>query len=128
MPSVLALGALSFEAYRRKVANFLADEDDLGRVIEVSLFNLYGLSFVMREWQPREDEDLSEVAEQIASYIVEHEGAGATIFVRRRDEREREGTDRGLVGRVHCRTRPLTAFPLDDSPPRKTKGQGRKNC
>ena len=83
MPSVLAVGALSSEAYRTKVARFLIDEyrDGPVRSVQVNLFNLNGVRVGINEWRPKEDEDPGGIAERIASYIVERQCAGATIVV-----------------------------------------------
>ena len=83
MPSVLALGALSFEEYRARVSRFLGDEDGPVRSIEVGLFSLDGIRFDVREWLPEEEDALGGIAEQIARYVVEHQSASVTILVRR---------------------------------------------
>jgi hypothetical protein len=82
MASVLAIGALSLEACRTKVADFLAGQDRPVRLIEVRVINSREVQVGLNEWRPQEDEDLGAIAEQIAGYIAEHRAADAIVFVR----------------------------------------------
>jgi len=86
MPSVLAIGALSLEACRTKVADFLAGQDRPVRLIEVRLLDSKRSNGVgINEWRLEKDKNLAVIADQIALYIVRHQSAGATILVRRDD-------------------------------------------
>lgn len=83
MSSVLAIGAWGLEKCRTKIAAFLADWDGRLCSIEVRLFRDGARAPGINKWRPKKGDDLSRIAEQIASYIVECRGGGATILVQR---------------------------------------------
>jgi len=83
MPTALALfGAWSIEEYRTTFLRFLTDHAGAVHSIEINLFDLHGVRFDTHEWRPEENDTLGGIAEQIFSYILEHQSASARIRVR----------------------------------------------
>ncbi|HVB78956.1 MAG TPA: hypothetical protein VNE82_03285 [Candidatus Binataceae bacterium] len=84
MGALLAFGPLGCEACRATVANFFARQSPV-RFIQVRLIKSERTQVGVREWRPKEDEDLGAIADWIAGYIAERQSTDTTIFIRHTD-------------------------------------------